>query len=224
MQSLYVCVFSNGIVKVGRGINPQERIRAHRSTGEAMGVDMVNHCIAECQGDIYSAERELISWCVEQCTKRMRSEWFLGVDYAQAVEKAKEFAANAQVKTTKERAQDTGFCDALRDTFFLPDEIQRREREQWQRSLLLANVACHMLVCGSHMDLEICEPQERLGGISCFELLAAIAMHKLSMEYTAELMMTVANAVDNPIAISALVKHLSTTDDPAKQKYFAKSA
>ena len=92
MKSLYVCLFSNGVIKIGRGTKPENRINAHRSHGATMGIEMVNHAIAECQGDLPAAERELIKWCAERCTKRMSSEWFIGVDYGQAVEKAKEFA------------------------------------------------------------------------------------------------------------------------------------
>jgi hypothetical protein len=118
MKSLYVCLFSNGIIKVGRGTRAEKRIKDHRARGETMGIEMVNHFIAECPGDLQAAECALIQWCSERCTKRMRSEWFIGVDYAQAVDKAQELAANAYVKTQEEidagDARGVAFYGALR--------------------------------------------------------------------------------------------------------------
>lgn len=86
MESLYVCLFSNGHIKVGRSISPVARVAAHAERVGCMGVELVEHCILEC-ADASAVAREdaLIARCREACEKQFKDEWFSGLDYRSVV-------------------------------------------------------------------------------------------------------------------------------------------
>lgn len=83
MESLYVCHFSNGHIKVGRSVDPMARIASHESRVACMGVHLVEQFIAPCVGASIPAEVALISRCSEACARRFLDEWFDGLDYAE---------------------------------------------------------------------------------------------------------------------------------------------
>lgn len=94
MEYLYVCHFSNGHIKVGRSIDPRARIAAHADRVACMGVELVEHHIAECIGRSAPAEAALIERCAELSHKRNKSEWFEGLDYLDVCEQANACASN----------------------------------------------------------------------------------------------------------------------------------
>lgn len=93
MEYLYVCHFSNGHIKVGRSIDPRARIAAHADRVACMGVELVEHHIVECIGRSVPAETALIDRCAENAARRMKSEWFDGLDYLEVISWATEFAS-----------------------------------------------------------------------------------------------------------------------------------
>lgn len=86
MESLYVCHFSNGHIKVGRSIEPMGRIAAHADRVACLGVELVEHFIVECDGPAIGRETNLISRCADAASKRNKNEWFEGLDYPQVCE------------------------------------------------------------------------------------------------------------------------------------------
>lgn len=92
MEYLYVCHFSNGHIKVGRSIDPRARIAAHADRVACMGVELVEHHIVECAGRSAPAETALIDRCSKDAAKRMKSEWFDGLDYTEVCKWASAFA------------------------------------------------------------------------------------------------------------------------------------
>lgn len=93
MESLYVCLFSNGHIKVGRSVDPLGRIAAHVDRVSCMGVDLVKRFIVECSGSADQREMELISCCAN-CpgAQRFKSEWFAGLEYETVCAWAEHFA------------------------------------------------------------------------------------------------------------------------------------
>lgn len=67
--------------KVGRSISPKSRIASHADRVACVGIELVEHHIAECAGHSVSAEAALIEYCAEAAIKRNRSEWFEGLEY-----------------------------------------------------------------------------------------------------------------------------------------------
>jgi hypothetical protein len=92
LSSIYVAKFSNGVIKVGRSVDPVSRIAQHEARVACMGVTLVEWTHYECVGSASSAETRLIEWCAERATRRFHSEWFEGVHYFDAVKVAEEFS------------------------------------------------------------------------------------------------------------------------------------
>jgi DNA-binding transcriptional regulator YdaS (Cro superfamily) len=92
MDSLYVCHFSNGHIKVGRSIDPMARIASHADRVGCLGIELVEHFIAPCTRSAVR-ERLLINRCADASTQRNRSEWFVGLDYPDVCAWASECAA-----------------------------------------------------------------------------------------------------------------------------------
>lgn len=93
MDSLYVCLFSNGHIKVGRSISPDSRIAQHADRVSCMGVELVDSHTYGCMGSAPVAESALIARCDEQCSQRFKNEWFAGLDYPLVCLWASELAA-----------------------------------------------------------------------------------------------------------------------------------
>ena len=99
MQSLYVCLFSNGHIKDGRSDKPFLRIAAHADRVSCLGVTLTDQRIFECVGRASLAEAELIQRCAAVATQRNAVEWFEGVNFLDAVAWAQELAAVSRFVT-----------------------------------------------------------------------------------------------------------------------------
>lgn len=88
MEFLYVCLFSNGHIKVGRSIDPASRIACHQSRVACLGVDLVSSQIVDCARDVKDCEAALIDWCQQNASDRFMNEWFSGLDYEKTVASA----------------------------------------------------------------------------------------------------------------------------------------
>ena len=93
MSFLYVCLFSNGHLKVGRSVNALARISQHEERVSCLGVELVDYRVFDCVVHPGSAEAALIERCAEACSKRNKNEWFEGVDFDSACEWAAECAS-----------------------------------------------------------------------------------------------------------------------------------
>ena len=99
MQSLYVCLFSNGHIKVGRSDKPFLRIAAHADRVSCLGVTLTDQRIFECVGRASLAEAKMIQRCAAVTTQRNAVEWFEGVNFLDAVAWAQELAAVSRFVT-----------------------------------------------------------------------------------------------------------------------------
>ena len=91
-ESLYVCHFSNGHIKVGRSIDPMARIATHADRVACMGVLLVEHFIVECVGPSVPAETALINHCTSATARRFQNEWFADLDFGEVCEAASMYA------------------------------------------------------------------------------------------------------------------------------------
>lgn len=87
-QYLYVCLFSNNHIKVGRSVDPRSRITQHADRVACIGVDLVNHLIVECASDSVSSERDLIEKCKKLASKKNKNEWFEGLVFEEICQSA----------------------------------------------------------------------------------------------------------------------------------------
>jgi DNA-binding XRE family transcriptional regulator len=93
MESLYVCLFSNGHIKVGRSNDPKSRIAQHADRVSCMGVELISSESFACENAIARREQILIARCVEAATRRFANEWFDGLEYLTVCGWALEAAA-----------------------------------------------------------------------------------------------------------------------------------
>lgn len=92
-QSIYACLFSSGLIKVGRSIDPQSRMASHEERLSCTGVYLVDTHFMDVDGCVIACERELIKRCNEASAKRHKSEWFDGLDFAMVSAWIDEIAA-----------------------------------------------------------------------------------------------------------------------------------
>jgi transcriptional regulator with XRE-family HTH domain len=95
VESLYVCKFSNGQVKVGRSIDPLSRIASHVERVSCVGVELEKSHVVLCVGNVINAEAQLIASCESASESRFGNEWFVGLDYDRACELASFYANSA---------------------------------------------------------------------------------------------------------------------------------
>jgi hypothetical protein len=116
MQSLYVCIFSNGHIKVGRSDKPFLRIATHADRVSCLGVTVVDQQVFECVGRASLAEAELIRRCAEAASKRNAVEWFEGLHFEIVCAWAMELAATRKFITALSADKDGGMrkIDAIR--------------------------------------------------------------------------------------------------------------
>jgi hypothetical protein len=98
MESLYVCLFSNGHVKVGRSIDAPSRIATHQYRVACLGVNLVSHEVIACPADVKDAEAALIDWCIQNAEERFMNEWFSGLKYHDVVNEAIRCASADQTE------------------------------------------------------------------------------------------------------------------------------
>jgi hypothetical protein len=92
MEWIYVCLFSNGHIKVGRSIDPQARIASHAARVACLGVTLESDRFFQCKEKAIECEQALIDFCVERATRRNHFEWFEGLSYTEVCEAADRFA------------------------------------------------------------------------------------------------------------------------------------
>lgn len=83
---VYVLLFMNGVVKVGRTVNPTTRIDSHRHTGDAHGNPLTNYWVSKKLVNMEEAEHRLIAYCEDRGTSVAGKEWFRAVPYMELVD------------------------------------------------------------------------------------------------------------------------------------------
>lgn len=113
-QFLYVCLFDNGHIKVGRTCRPDRRINQHAKRLACVGIGLTSHFVAGCKGSIAQAESVLIQKCCESASKQHLNEWFVGLDYSMVCKWCEDSASDAVAAIEGQVAAPNG---ALADNF-----------------------------------------------------------------------------------------------------------
>lgn len=129
MEALYVCLFSNGHIKVGRSIEPNSRIASHADRVACMGVSLDESYVTECPDASEARERVLIDRCATLATERFQSEWFAGLTFAEVCKFAYD-AAHGEVPAAIERK--TRWSELIAEL----------KRNGWSRAALGAECKC----------------------------------------------------------------------------------
>lgn len=100
---LYVIRYANGLVKVGKATDTAERMRDHKREAARHGNPIVEHWTSPTHLFVDFAEHMLITWCERQpgAVTYSGREWFTGLSYAAAVEKADGLCASRAIKWTE---------------------------------------------------------------------------------------------------------------------------
>lgn len=77
---LYLCLFSNGTLKVGRAGNIEGRLKTHAATAECFGIE-VQRTASLPFFNPTRAEKTLIDWCSNKAKGRTSREWFTGISF-----------------------------------------------------------------------------------------------------------------------------------------------
>lgn len=89
---IYICLFDEGTLKVGRATDFNNRFSSHRSAGERFGIKMLRAARFMCV-DQQKAESDLIKWCQARCTSQGGREWFKGISFDDCYAIAEEIHA-----------------------------------------------------------------------------------------------------------------------------------
>ena len=79
--SIYACLFSTGLIKVGRSIDPIGRMASHADRLSCAGIELTLTHAAHCVSDVVMSERALIEKCTKSCSNKFHEEWFEGLDF-----------------------------------------------------------------------------------------------------------------------------------------------
>ena len=91
-QYLYACLFSNGVIKIGRSSSPKSRITQHEIRLSVVGIYLIQSHFSECNGDVVRAECALIRKCDEVPGAYKRAnEWFENLVFADVCQWIDEF-------------------------------------------------------------------------------------------------------------------------------------
>ena len=101
--SIYVVLFSTGLIKVGKAHKAEQRIADHTKRLGCAGISVAASSHAECLGDYTKAETALISRCREVAHTRRGEEWFEGLDYETVCEWMREEAAASGAAASSEQ-------------------------------------------------------------------------------------------------------------------------
>lgn len=105
MNHLYVCLFSNGHIKVGRSISPQARIASHEARVSCMGIELVDSRVFECVAGSAGPEAALIQKCRNNAAANHKSEWFDGLDFETVCQWAGDFSSDGSAADRAEGSQ-----------------------------------------------------------------------------------------------------------------------
>ena len=99
MEYLYVCQFSNGLIKVGRSIEPESRIASHADRVAVAGIELITHRRFMCSDGVVRRESALISRCRELASESFKSEWFQGLQFDDVCNLAERIANDDALRT-----------------------------------------------------------------------------------------------------------------------------
>jgi hypothetical protein len=134
-SGLYLCLFSDGTLKVGRASNVKTRLRSIESAGNCFDIFVVKKTHVFCR-DHVKAEKKLIDWCISVCSKQSCREWFKGVNYNECLSMAQSIAdGHMDDPVTRNIEKVKKLLDRLHPRTFT-DEIYLASKDKFEESFL----------------------------------------------------------------------------------------
>lgn len=88
---VYVLLFSTGVIKVGKAVNPDSRIATHRYHATIHGVEITDGWVSDVHPAHSRTERELIDFCLQRGARiQVGAEYFAGLDFEAVCDFANE--------------------------------------------------------------------------------------------------------------------------------------
>lgn len=81
-NELYVILFDNGVIKVGKSYNASFRVRRHKLEAHKYGVGISKHI---CIKNNNISERDLINFCKQNGNSHAGNEYFTGVSFTSII-------------------------------------------------------------------------------------------------------------------------------------------
>lgn len=111
---VYICLFDNGVIKVGRGKHAPDRISIHVSSARNFGIKL---SASEYFVSInpWHSEKKLIEWCDRNSLERTNKEWFFGLDFSDCISEIKKIISDEpeKKKSTIETSEYIGQIENL---------------------------------------------------------------------------------------------------------------
>lgn len=184
---VYAILFSDGLVKVGRGYDARSRVITHEGAAKARGVKVVEKYFSGPLIDPKSCEKKVIEYCKKNGDLAHGLEWFSKINYEALKEyiKANLPRANEQEifkkrEEIKNKAEEVGkyIFDSINEKFNIPTEITMvsQEEKEWSNSLVHASTIQKVM----QDDLFYCDSFKlEAYGVSKFELSCAIVVSSM---------------------------------------------
>lgn len=168
---LYVCLFSNKHIKVGRSRKSvRSRITSHATAARSMNVSLDKNAHFACSGDSRFAEADLIRRCADKCTDQFGREWFAGLDFDAVCAWAKEESEVERPQIKRSRSVAAANFEKI-----IPDD------RKWDRARHLAwgmsSVVREAYFESSDEIPQCLLPSDILNGSCEFTVLLALYIH-----------------------------------------------
>jgi len=89
-NQVYIVKFSDGWIKVGRGISAIKRIKTHEGTSRIRGAEVVKKYSSITIYNAHAVEKAMINYCMSASESSSGREWHKGVSFDRLVEIANE--------------------------------------------------------------------------------------------------------------------------------------
>jgi hypothetical protein len=206
MAFLYVCLFSNDAIKVGRSVSPDGRIKSHVSRVSCLGVTLVKSMSFECAGDVLQSERSLINWCADHASCRNNIEWFYGLDFDLVCEKAKEESCFEHIKKSGADISERKIYRNNSGRSFVFELLNQRDKEiNFSFAIQKASLLNHVFT-GNLISASALTPAENLGGMSAFMVHCLPLTIGISDEEFFSLLMEAMNASEDLACAMAFIE------------------
>lgn len=197
---VYAVIFSDGVLKIGRGKRPKNRVKVHSAAAVLRGATVKASIISGRLLDSHRAEKELINFCMAIGDVIHGREWFSGVKY-EKVEHfiSKKFSGDPSDLIDEAMVRTDTYCfdvvSAINEKFATAASNELLDDAEWAEALIFAESLEQIFVSdmfgGQYFD-------KSESGMSPFKLHAAIAMHGMDAP---EVVGLLSRALDDPESV-----------------------
>lgn len=171
MGQIYVIEFDNGLIKVGRSTNANQRIKSHVGSVNAIsGGKLINKWVSEDHTNEAENELKVIRFCASKYGRsdkaRLSREWIVCANFDEIV----KFASNLTIK--KEYKEKSDRSDAVVDRLYGTAE-QIQERNKLALSYSCAQELEFFIQNSLGISCDLFETKEKIG-MSAFVIVVGV--------------------------------------------------